>query len=322
MAEVGKSSALKLARDFLFAYGFYLLLAGLVVLFTVISSSFLTLSNWTQIGIAACFLLAAAAGLTVVLITGNIDLSVGSIAYLAAATVYLTSDYPAVLSVAAGLAVGLLAGLINGLLVSYLGMNALLTTLGLLIAYRGVSLVLTEGTVRPIGTSLAALGRVKFFDALPLIFLISLGLMLALQLILGWTRFGRYCFAIGNNEAAAHKIGIPVRRVKAAAFCLSGLCGAVSGILLCMYLGEVTTFTGRGMEFQAVAAVVIGGTSLFGGRGHVLPGTFAGVLLLIIINNGLGTLGVSPFVYPFVSGALIFLAIYLDSLKRRGAGLR
>ena len=84
-----------------------------------------------------------------------------------------------------------------------------------------------------------------------------------------------------------------------------------------MYLGEITTFTGRGMEFQAVAAVVIGGTSLFGGRGSVLPGTMAGVLLLIIINNGLGTRGVSPYIYPFVAGALIFIAIYLDSIKNR-----
>ena len=273
-------------RNFVFAYGFYVLLAGLVILFTVISNSFLTISNWTQISIAACFLLAAAAGLTLVLVTGNIDLSVGSIAYLAAATVYLTADQPVVISIIAGLSVGLLAGLINGFLVAYLKMNSLLTTLGLLIAYRGISLVLTEGTVRPVSADLALFGRVKLFDALPLVFLVCFGVMIALQLILNRTRFGAYCFAIGNNELAAHKIGIPVRRVKTVAFCLSGLCGAVSGILLAMYLGEVTTFTGRGMEFQAVAAVVIGGTSLFGGRGNVLPGTFAGVLLLIIINNG------------------------------------
>jgi ribose/xylose/arabinose/galactoside ABC-type transport system permease subunit len=321
MAETGRKIPL-LLRDFFFSYGFYLLLAGLVILFTLISHSFLTASNWTQISIAACFLLAAASGLTLVLITGNIDLSVGSIAYLAAATVYLTADYPVALSIGAALAVGLLAGLVNGFLVAYLRMNALLTTLGLLIAYRGISLVLTEGTVRPVSEDLAALGRIKWFDdTLALVFLVSFGVMIILQIIVTRTRFGTYCFAIGNNEAAAHKIGIPVQRVKITAFCLSGLCGAISGVLLAMYLGEVTTFTGRGMEFQAVAAVVIGGTSLFGGRGNVLPGTLAGVLLLIVINNGLGTLGVSPFVYPFVSGALIFLAIYLDSLKNRSKKL-
>ena len=230
---------------------------------------------------------------------------------------FLTADYSPAASIAAAFATGICAGLFNGILVAYFKMNSLLTTLGLLIAYRGISLVLTEGTVQKVGDGLAALGSIKFFDSLPLVFLISLGLMIILQLVLSRTKFGAFCHAIGNNETAALKIGIPVRQVKAAAFCVSGACAAVSGILLSMYLGEVTTFTGRGMEFQAVAAVVIGGTSLFGGRGNVLPGTMAGVLLLIIINNGLGTRGVSPFVYPFVAGGLIFVAIYLDSLKNR-----
>jgi ribose/xylose/arabinose/galactoside ABC-type transport system permease subunit len=145
--------------------------------------------------------------------------------------------------------------------------------------------------------------------------------MIVLQVVLGQTKFGAYCYAIGNNEAAAIKLGIPVKLVELAVFCISGACGAISGLLSSMYLGEITAFTGRGMEFQAVAAVVIGGTSLFGGRGAVLPGTMAGVLLLIVINNGLGTRGVSPYVYPFVAGAVVFFAIYLDSLKnlRRSA---
>ena len=321
MAEAGAGSMR--VREVAFDYGFYLLLAALVLLFTIISNSFLTLSNWTQISIAACFLLAASSGLTLVLITGNIDLSVGSIAYLAASVVFLTSDYPPIVSITAALATGMVIGSINGFLVAYLRMNALLTTLGLLIAYRGISLVLTGGTVQKVSDGMAALGSIKFFESLPLVFVISLGLMIILQIVLSRTRFGAYCYAIGNNESAAEKVGIPVRRVKAAAFAISGMSAAVSGILLSMYLGEVTTFTGRGMEFQAVAAVVIGGTSLFGGRGNVLPGTLAGVLLLIIINNGLGTRGVSPFVYPFVAGTLIFIAIYLDSLKNRNrAGSR
>ena len=154
-------------RKFAFAYGFYLLLAGLLLLFTIISNSFLTLSNWTQISIAACFLLAASSGLTLVLITGNIDLSIGSIAYLAASVVFLTSDYPPAVSISAAIATGAFFGLINGVLVAYLRMNALLTTLGLLIAYRGISLVLTGGTVQKVSDGMAALGSIKFFEALP-----------------------------------------------------------------------------------------------------------------------------------------------------------
>ncbi len=302
-------------QDVLFSYGFYILLLVLVVLFTFISNSFLTVSNWTQISIVACFLLAASAGLTLVMITGNIDLSIGSAAYLAAAVVYLTADFPPAVSLVAGILVGVLSGSICGVLVAYFRMNSLLTTLGLMIAYRGISLVLTEGTVRPVNAGVKALGSIKLFDVFPLVFLVALAVMIILQIVLSSTKFGTYCYAIGNSESAAEKIGIPVKPVKFAVFCISGACGALSGLLSSMYLGEVTTFTGRGMEFQAVAAVVIGGTSLFGGRGSVLPGSLAGVMLLIIINNGLGTRGVSPYVYPFAAGAVMFIAIYLDSLK-------
>jgi ribose/xylose/arabinose/galactoside ABC-type transport system permease subunit len=310
-----EASGWRALRDGAFAYGFYLLLLVLVIVFILISNSFLTVSNWTQISIVACFLLTASAGLTLVMITGNIDLSVGSVAYLASAMVFLTAEAPTVLTILAVVAIGVLAGAVGGFLVAFLRMNSLLTTLGLLIAYRGLSLVLTSGTVRPVGEGIKALGKIKVFDVLPLVFLVSLAVMIVLQIALSRTRFGAYCYAIGNNEAAARKIGIPVRAVKMAVFCISGACAAISGLLSAMYLGEVTTFTGRGMEFQAVAAVVIGGTSLFGGRGTILPGTFAGVLLLILINNGLGTRGVSPYVYPFVAGGVIFIAIYLDSLR-------
>ncbi len=316
-----RRSAFKIQNLF-FSYGFYLLLAVAIIFFSIISNSFLTVSNWTQISIVACFLLTASAGLTLVVITGNIDLSVGSVAYLSAAVVYLTSKYPPAMSFALGILTGVVVGTINGLLVSQLKMNSLLTTLGLMIAYRGVSLVLMGGTVRPVSAGVAALGKIKIFGVLPLVFLISLVVMIVLQILLSQTKFGAYSYAIGNSESAAIKIGIPVKMVKTVVFIISGTCGAIVGLLLPMYLGEVTTFTGRGMEFNAVAAVVIGGTSLFGGRGRVLPGTLAGVLLLIIINNGLGTKGVSPYIYPFVAGVVIFLAIYLDSLKNLKKSVR
>ena len=277
-------------------YGFYLLLLVLVIVFTLISNSFLTVSNWTQIAIASTFLLAAAAGLTLVLMCGEIDLSIGSIAYVAATVVYLTVDMPAGVSIAAGLSAGLLIGLFNGGLVGYLGMNSLLTTLGLMIAYRGIALVFTEGTVKQVGDAVAAVGRMKLFGVLPLIFLVALGLVLLFQWILRRTRLGAYWVAIGNNTDSARKIGVPVRRAKLAAYALCGISAAASGILLAAYLGEITTFTGRG---------------------NVFPGTLAGILLLIVIDNGLGTRGVSPFAYPFVVGALIFFAIYLDVLKNR-----
>jgi len=302
-------------RDILLQHGLYGLLLALILVFGAISHSFLTVSNWTQIGTAACFLLCAAAGEVIVMITGEIDLGVGSIAYLSASTVYLTSAFPAAFSVFAALVVGLIAGAVSGGLVAYAKMSSLLTTLGLMIAYRGVSLLVTGGTVQAVGPSIVRLGRIQYVHALPLVVLLSLVLMCLYQIVASSTKFGAYCYAVGNSESAARKVGIGVPTVKLIAFCMSGAGAAISGILSTMYLGQVTTFTGRGMEFEAIAAVVIGGTSLFGGRGSVLPGALAGVLLLTVISNGLGTRGVSPYVYPFVIGSVVFVAIYLDSLK-------
>ena len=165
-------------------YGLYVLLGALILLFGVISHSFLTISNWTQISIAACFLLTASAGLTLVMITGCIDVSIGSIAYLAAASVYLTAGYPFFVPILAAISIGLGAGLFGGFLVSYLGMNSLLTTLGLMIAYRGISLLLTGGTMHPVGPVISGLGKIEFFGVLPVVFLVSLAVMVVLQIVL------------------------------------------------------------------------------------------------------------------------------------------
>src|SRR5579872_6800298 len=163
-------------------YGLYVLLGALVVIFGLMSHSFLTISNWTQISIEACFLLTASAGLTLVMITGCIDVSIGSIAYLAAASVYLTSGYSFVLSLFSAISVGIGAGLLSGFLVAYLGMNSLLTTLGLMIAYRGVSLLLTGGTMHPVGVVISGLGKIEFFGVLPVVFLVGLAVMVVLQI--------------------------------------------------------------------------------------------------------------------------------------------
>jgi ribose/xylose/arabinose/galactoside ABC-type transport system permease subunit len=309
-------------QRFVFNYGLYVFLAVMIVFFSVTSQPFLTIGNWTQISIVTCFLLTVSAGLTVVVITRNIDLSVGSVVYMAGAVVSMSAGLPPLVSFLLALTVGVIAGLISGVLVAYLRMNSMLTTLGLMIAYRGISLLTTGGTTQRVGHGVAELGSIKLFGVIPIVFVVCLMVMILLQCVLSLTKFGAYCYAIGNNEVGAVKIGILVRRVKLGAFLISGICAALAGFLLSAYLGEATTFAGRGMEFQATAAVVIGGASLFGGRGRVLPGTLGGVLVLAIINNGLGTRGVSPYVYPFAAGVVIFVAIYLDSLKNLGRSVR
>jgi ribose transport system permease protein len=310
-----KSCGLHGLLSFALSYGVYCFLILVVLFFGVTAHTFFSVDNWVQLSIVSCFLLTVAAGLTLVVITGEIDLSVGSVAYLAGVVLYATSGQPWYWSVILALLAGLLLGFINGVLVAYLRMSSLLTTLGLMIALRGVGFLITDGTVQPVNAAVARLGSIRVFGLIPMIFVIALAVMGVLQVLLGQTKFGVYCYAVGNNAAAASKVGISVRVVKIVVFSISGLTAAIAGILLSMYLGEVTTFAGRGMEFQATAALVIGGTSLFGGRGDVIPSSAVGVLLLMIISNGLSAWGVSPYIYPFAAGIVIFVAIYLDSLK-------
>ena len=300
------ASLFRLIRWLVFSYGIYFLLAAICAVFSLTAPIFFTVDNWAQIAIVSCFLFTVAAGLTLVVVTGEIDLSVGSVAYLAGAILYIFRDLPPFWALGLGLLAGLAIGLVNGILVAYFRMSSLLTTLGLMIALRGAALMLTNGSVQSVGPQLADLGKIRILGVVPIEFLVALLVMIVLQVVLSQTKFGTRCYAIGNDAAAASKIGMPVQRVKLAVFVISGITAATAGMLLSIYLTEVTTFTGRGMEFQAAAALVIGGTSLFGGRGNILPGSAVGVLLLTIINNGLSASGVSPYVYPFVAGVVIF----------------
>jgi ribose/xylose/arabinose/galactoside ABC-type transport system permease subunit len=302
------------ARNILLSEGFYILLAIVIIIFTIISEPFFTIRNWQQISIDASFYLAAGIGMTLCMITGNIDLSVGSVAFLVAAFLG-TTTLPMWSAMIIALLIGLTIGLINGLLVSRFKMNSVLTTLGFMIAYRGIGLVLTQGSHQTVSDpAVKQFGEIKLLG-FPILFVIGLALMIIFQIVLGYTKFGRHCYAIGNDELSAMKVGIPLNLVKTMVFVISGFTAAITGILYILFLGEVSSWTGKGMEFTVAATVVIGGTSLFGGRGTILPGTLLGVLLLTIIKNGLGTMGISFYVYPFVSGFVIFLAMYVDSLK-------
>ena len=139
--------------------------------------------------------------------------------------------------------------------------------------------------------------------------------MIFLHVLLRHTKLGTYVYAIGSNEEAAKRVGIPVSRIKVTAFIISGLCAAVASLVIICRLGMVQAFMGKGMEFDAIEAAVIGGVSLQGGRGRMIPGTIFGVLLIYMINNGLAIIGASEFIYPFAQGILVFLAMYMDALK-------
>lgn len=303
-------------KDFVLSYGFYLLFIIVVVIYTCKAPTFLSANNLISILNAATFSLLAAAGTTLVFISGNMDMSIGSIALVSAATVAMTTraGVPPLAAVALAILAGAVIGLLNGILVAYGRMNSMLTTLGLMIAYRGLGLQITGGRQISLAREFKNFAKIRILG-IPVWVALCIAAMILLQIVLKKTRFGAYCYALGCSENAAKKVGIPVRRVKIAVFVISGVCAAITGIIIATKLGLIRNTIGKGMEFDIVAAIVIGGTSLLGGRGNVLPGTFLGVLLLTVIDNGLAMVGASPYVYPFVKGLIIFAAMYMDSLR-------
>ncbi len=251
-------------------------------------------------------------------------ISVGSTAYVASAIFALLLHdeivpFPAAMAVA--VAVGAMLGLINVLLVVGLRINSLIATLGTMIAFRGFGLSLTDGglvelphAIKPLGNML--LGPIYIDTVMALIVLVLV------HLVHRRTSFGRQLTAIGNNEDVARRIGIPVGQRTFATLLLSGALAAIGGVMYTMQVAVNTAKIGEGMEFTAVAAVVVGGISLFGGRGNILSSVILGSLIFQIIRSGLQQVGANPYSYRLVEGVVIFVAMYADALKVGGRKVR
>lgn len=307
----------KKLKNFALSNGFYILCVAVIVVSTILNPSFFSLNNFYNILMSASFMFAITAGVTVVIIAGNMDLAVGSTALLSVGVMYVMFSHglPDGVTLIMGLLAGTLVGLINGLLVAKLKFNAMVLTLGLQIGYRGIGLMLIGGTQVKLPESFKAFGKISVFGGLYLVVIICLLIMLLLHLLLKRTRFGTYCYAIGCNETAAKRVGIPIDTVKIFTFVISGFCAAVAGFVVVSRLGLAHSYIGKGMEFDAIEAAVIGGISLRGGKGNLLPGALFGVLLIYIINNSLSIMGASEYIYPFAQGIVVFVAMYLDALK-------
>jgi ribose/xylose/arabinose/galactoside ABC-type transport system permease subunit len=251
-------------------------------------------------------------GMTLVILTGGIDLSVGAILAFAInlGGQGIILGWPIWVVYPLMLALGLALGALNGFLVTRIAVPALIITLGTMNVYRGVLMVITNGRyITPIPASYQAIGK----GFLPfLLFLVVLAVFLFASLR---TRFGRNLFAIGGGEQAAVYSGVPVRRYKMLVYVISGFLSALAGMVLVGKSGFIQPQAGVGYDMSAIAAVVIGGTSIFGGSGSVL-GTFFGSILLGLILAGLTMLAVNPYWIGFITGALIILAIALDSLRQ------
>ncbi len=289
----------------------WMLLFVCVVLF-IATPLFLTGSNLLNVLLAASVTALLAAGQTYVIILAEIDLSVGAVLGLSSVvTAFTLQDQPLVVGLLAGWVVGAVAGLVNGLLVTKLRMPSFIATLAMMSVLAGLTLQLSQGNPVSISSdAFLSIGQSRVLGV-PTPVWIMLVAFAIFGFVLARTRYGRYVYAVGDNADAARLAGIKVHRVKILAFVISGLLSSTAGFILAARLGTAQPTAGTGLELAAIAAVIIGGTSLAGGRG-ALAGTLIGALLLGVIDNGLNLLDVSPFLQGVVKGLVILVAIFLD----------
>ena len=295
---------------------------GLVLLFGLLSHNFLSERTFVTLANRIPALAVIAAGMTLVLIIGGIDLSVGSVLGLCGAVVGLALvnyHLPIWAAIGLGLSVGLAAGTLNGLVSVYLGIPSFIVTLGMLEIARGLAYLTTDSQTKYIGSAVEGLSTP--FAGLPLspAFFLAVLVIVAGQMVLSRTVFGRYLIAIGTNESAVRLAGINSRPVKVAVFALLGLLTGLGGVFFTSRLGSSDPNAGVGLELSAIAAVVIGGTSLMGGRGSVVN-TFFGVLIIATLESGLAQVGASEPTKRVITGLVIVGAVILDASRQHLSG--
>ncbi len=283
------------------------------------TDAFATSKNLFNITRNVTFVAIVALGMTMVIITGGIDLSVGSVLCLCSMVlaVVMHAGYPIEVGILASVATALLVGAVNGVLIAYVGLPPFVVTLGMLSIARSLAMVASGNTVvfefGPDHDTLLALGGGAWFFGIanPVMYTIVLGLITGF--LLRWTQFGRYLFAIGGNEHAATLTGVPVKAIKVVVYMISALSAGIAGIVQTGWLGAVTTNIGAGLELQVIAAAVIGGANLAGGAGTA-TGAIIGAMLIEVIRNSLGLLGINAFWQGvFIGGAILF-AVMFDRL--------
>ncbi len=305
-------------QQFLRSYGVLVALILLVVIATLLSDRFLSLPNLLNISRQIAIVGVLAIGMTFVIITAGIDLSVGSIlAVVAVTTAEAVNAAGPTAGILTALLVGGSLGLVNGLGVTLGGIQPFIMTVGMLAFARGLAFVFTGGS--PVPTTDATflqIGNGRTFG-IPNPALVFLVLLVVAWFVLKRTSFGRSVYAVGSNDEAARLSGIRVRLVRASVYVISGLCAGVAGLLYASQLGVGTPVAGEMFELDAIAATVVGGTSLFGGQGAI-SGTFMGAALLGILSNILNLTGVDPFIQRLFRGVLIWVAVMLQRKDAKG----
>ncbi len=300
-------------------YGLLIVFGIICLLISLITPQFLTVSNLTIIVTQVSINALLAFGVTFVIITGGIDLSLGSIVAVTGVTSAMLAhpdSNPVLIPIVMGLLAGLLMGVFNGFIITKSKIAPFIVTLGTMTIGRGLALILSDGRpVSNLSDSFNYLGSGTIFG-IPILILIFILVFALCSIILSKTILGRYIYAIGGNEQAARASGINIDRVKLSVYSISGLLAGLAGILLASRITTGQPNAGAGFELDAIAAVVIGGTSTAGGRG-TMSGTLIGVLLIGVINNGLDLLNVTSYYQQVVMGIIIIGAVIIDSLNQK-----
>jgi ribose/xylose/arabinose/galactoside ABC-type transport system permease subunit len=305
------------AASFLLRRTALLLFAAVILVFGALSPRFLAPANFANILIHASSLGIAAVGMTFVLLTAGIDLSVGSIMFLAtvvAGKMVVGAGLPLPVAVAAVLAVGLVYGAVNATLIVRFKVMAFVVTLATLYAGRGAGLMISQTRAMNLPASFTALGSTRLLG-LPLPVWAFAAVAAIAHVVLTRTAFGRHVHAVGSDAEVAKRAGIAVPRVLTAVYVVCGACASLAGLVSVAQVGAVSPSFGQQRELAAIAAAVLGGTSLFCGRGQVFPGTVLGALLMQTVESGLVIVGVNPYLYPLVTAAVIFVAVAADAAR-------
>jgi ribose transport system permease protein len=309
-----------LTQDTIQKFAAFLSLILMIIFFSIATPYFFVFDNLITIALQTAVIGIIAIGVTFVIITAGIDLSVGSVLALSGVSTGLAiaAGVPIFLGVLIGMMVGTIFGFISAWLVSKLNIPPFIATLGLMLVARGLTLVLTEG--KPVYFNNAPffknLSAYKLFGTIPLPVIYFGVIAVIAGFILKKTAVGRYIYAVGSNEEAARLSGINIVKTKFVVYAICGLLSAISGIILAARLNSAQPTVGNGYELDAIAAAVIGGTSLMGGEGTIL-GTIIGAFIMGVLKNGLNLMNVSQFWQMVAMGLVVIGAVYLDTARKK-----
>ncbi len=290
---------------------------AICVVFAILSPYFLSVKNLINMATVASITGVMGAGVTVAMLIGNIDISQYAVLTLAGivAAYGLESGLPLVVVILLAVLIGVICGAINGVLVSILKLSGIIATMGTMQIFRGLAYIITDGnTVMIMNQEFDFIGSGQVFNVIPVSVLIMIGVFILVYFLLNKTIFGRNLFAVGGNESASFLAGIKIIRVKFGAMIVSSVFAAVAGLILCSQVSAAIPSTGVGSEMVVLAAVILGGISLSGGKGRI-SGTIIGILILATIQNGLTLLSVPSFYQMLINGCVLIAAVTLDVVR-------